>query len=244
MSEEVATQPEAPAQVSTEAAPPKEASLDDVYSKYNVEDTAQQFSAQPETKQPQQQQQQQYQQPQVQPVQEGNIPIPDPTLDPAGYKSWETARYRDQQSLRQALHTVAGKLNAYEQAAARQAEEADIKRAVEQVNGHLGESKLDPDVVEISLGAEARRDARFQVLWNNRHKNPKAFQEGIKAFSSKLAKKFSMRADPQIAENQRALKEATSTKATTAPEDSETDRIGKLTGAAFDRALDKYRANQ
>jgi hypothetical protein len=238
MSEEAKTQSEAPAQTSTEA-PAVESTLDDVYSKYNVEDTAQQFSAQPE-KQPQQHQQQQ---PQAQPVQDAHVSIPDPTLDPAGYKSWETARYRDQQSLRQALHSVAGKLNAYEQAAARQAEEADIKRAVEQVNGHLGESKLDPDVVEISLGAEARRDARFQVLWNNRHKNPKAFQEGIKAFSSKLAKKFSMRADPQIAENQRALKEATSTKATTTPEDSETDRIGKLTGSAFDRALDKFRAS-
>ena len=234
MSEEVTAQPET-TQASTEQ--PAETTLDDVYSKYNVEDTAQQFNAQPVQQQPQQQAP-------AQPVQEGNIPIPDPTLDPSGYKSWETARYRDQQALRQALTQVAGKLNQYEQAAKQRAEEADIKGAVEQVNQHLGDSKLDPDVVEISLGAEARRDPRFLALWNNRDKNPKAYQEGIKAFSSKLAKKFSMRVDPQIAENQRALKEATSTKATTAPDESETDKIGKLTGAAFDRALDRYRSSQ
>lgn len=237
MSEETQTQPEV-TQASTPETP-QETTLEDVYKTYNVEETAQEFKAQP-----QQQQQAQPQQTPAQPVQEGNIPIPDPTLDPEGHKAWTAARYRDQMALRQALTHVAGKLNQYEQTAKQQAEEADIKRAVEQVNKHLGDSQLDPDVVEISLGAEARRDPRFLSLWNNRAKNPKAFNEGVKAFANKLGKKFSMRVDPQIAENHRALKEATSTKATTAPEDSETDKIGKLTGAAFDRALDKYRATQ
>ena len=151
---------------------------------------------------------------------------------------------QDSQAIRAALTAVAGKLNHFEQAAARQAEEADIKRAVEQVNKHLGDAKLDPDVIEISLGAEARRDPRFLQLWNQRTTNPKAFQEGMKAFSAKLGKKFSMRADPQIAENQRALKEATSTKATGTPDDSMTDRLGKLQGADFDRAMAQLRGNQ
>jgi hypothetical protein len=62
----------------------------------------------------------------------------------------------------------------------------------------LGDAKLDPDVVEISLGAEARKDPRFLIIWQNRGKNPKAYSEAIKAFSGKLAKKFAMRADPQI----------------------------------------------
>jgi hypothetical protein len=239
MSEEATTQPEVKTEASTPEQPPQETTLEDVYKTYNVEETAQEFKAQP-----QQQQQPQPQQPQAQPVQEGNIPIPDPTLDPEGHKAWTTARYRDQLALRQALTQIAGKLNQQEQAARQKEEEADIKGAVEQVNKHLGDSKLDPDVVEISLGAEARRDPRFLNLWNNRAKNPKAFQEGVKAFANKLGKKFSMRVDPQIAENQRALKEATSTKATTAPAESETDALGKLTGHAFDRALDKYRAHQ
>jgi hypothetical protein len=237
MSEEVKQQPEATTPVSTEQ--PQETTLDDVYAKFKVEDTAQEFSAKPERPQEQPQHQPQ------QPVQDQNIPVPDPTLNPDGHKQWEQARYKDQQALRQALQQVAGKLKSFEVAAAQQAEEADIKRAVDQVNQHLGDSKLDPDVVEVSLGAEARRDPRFMALWKNRQRNPTAYHEGIKAFSSKLAKKFTMRVDPQIAENQRALKEATSsTKATTAPEESETDKLGKLHGAAFDRALDRFRGTQ
>lgn len=227
-----------PAETTQQSAPeaPQEATLEDVYKTYNVEETAQEFKAQPT-------QQTQTQQP-AQPVQDQHLSIPDPTLDPAGHKAWAAEQQRNLGTLRQALQGVAGEIHKERVARAQAAEEADIKRAVEQVNQHLGDSKLDPDVVEISLGAEARRDPRFLALWNNRQKNPKAFQEGVKAFANKLGKKFAMRVDPQIAENQRALKEATSTKATTAPEDSETDKIGKLTGNAFDRALDKYRAHQ
>jgi hypothetical protein len=234
MSEE-ATQPVETTQQSAPEAP-QETTLEDVYKTYNVEETAQEFKAQPTQQTPTQQP--------AQPVQDQHLSIPDPTLDPAGYKSWASEQQRNLGTLRQALQGVAGEIQKERVARAQAAEEADIKRAVEQVNQHLGDSKLDPDVVEISLGAEARRDPRFLALWNNRQKNPKAFQEGVKAFANKLGKKFAMRVDPQIAENQRALKEATSTKATTAPEDSETDKIGKLTGHAFDRALDKYRASQ
>lgn len=231
------TQAETPS-TNAETAPVQETTLEDVYKTYNVESTASSFNAQP-TPQPQPQPQpQQF----AQPVQE-QASIPDPTLDPNGYRQWASQRMQDSNALRVALSAVAGKLNQFEQAAQRQAEEADIKRAVEQVNKHLGDSKLDPDVIEISLGAEARRDPRFLQLWNNRQQNPKAFNEGVKAFASKLGKKFSMRADPQIAENQRALKEATSTKATGTPEESLTERIGKLNGADFERAMAQIRGN-
>jgi hypothetical protein len=229
MNEEAQTPAETPSTTT-------ETTLDDVYTKYNVEDSASTFGAsKPENQQAPQQLQQ--------PAQDRNLSIPDPTLDPGGYKQWETARYQDHQVLRQALQSVAGKLNQYEQAQKKQAEEAEIGKAVEFVNDSLGDSKLDKDVVEISLGAEARRDPRFLALWENRHKNPKALQEGLKAFSNKLAKKFSMRADPQIAENQRALKEATSTKATGTAEESATDKLGKLQGADFDRAMSAIRNN-
>lgn len=229
MTEEVATPAE------TQSADPATQSLEDVYKTFNVEDAASTFSAtkteQPANPQPQFQQ----------PAQNPSLSIPDPTLDPNGYKNWETQRYQDQMALRQAIQQVHGKLTAFEQHAKQQAEEADIKRAVEYVNSSLGDSKIDPDVVEISMGAEARKDPRFLALWNNRHKNPKALEAGLKAFSNKLSKKFSMRVDPQIAENQRALKEATSTKATGTADESVTDRLGKLNGAEFERAIAQIR---
>ena len=99
--------------------------------------------------------------------------------------------------------------------------------------------------MEIALGAEANRDNRFLTIWQNRQKNPQAYDQALKAFSSKLGKKFAMRVDPQIAENQRALKEATSsTKATTAPEQSTDERLSKLVGKDFDRAMARIRQGQ
>lgn len=212
-----------------------ETTLDDVYKQYNVEDTAKEFQARPDPRVSQPQ-------PHVQPVQEQHLAIPDPTLDPNGYRQYEMRRQQDSVALRQSLQQVAGQLSHMQQAAVRQQEEADIRKAVDAINSQLGDMKLDPDVVEISLGAEARRDPRFLKLWEQRGNNPKALQDGLKAFANKLGKKFAMRADPQLAENHRAFKEATSsTKATTAAEDSATDKIGKLQGADFQRALNQFR---
>jgi hypothetical protein len=207
----------------------QETTLEDVYKTHNVDQMAQEFSA----KRPESQTQQTTQRQEVQ-----EISIPDPTLDPNGYKSYETRKAMELSEVRKALSQVSGQLTQFQRAAVQQVEEADIRKAVDSVNEHLGDAKLDPDVVEISLGAEARKDPRFLIIWQNRGKNPKAYSEAIKAFSGKLAKKFAMRADPQLAENQRALREATSTRATTAPEMSQDDKLGKLQGAAFRRAMD------
>lgn len=208
----------------------QETTLEDVYKTHNVDQMAQEFNARRTEQTPQK--------PQPQQTEQTDLAVPDPTLDPNGYKAYEVRKARDLAQVREALSQVTGQLSQWQQAAQRQLEEADIRKTVDKVNEHLGDAKLDPDVVEIALGAEARKDQRFLTIWQNRQKNPGAFDAAVKAFSGKLAKKFAMRADPQIAENQRALREATSTKATTAPEPSLDEKLGKLQGAAFRKAMD------
>lgn len=222
-------------QASTKEAQTTETTLEDVYKTHNVDQMAQEFQARPR------QQETRTEQPRREETQETEVSAPDPTLDPKGYQAYESRKSKDLASLRQALSQVTGQLTQFQRAAVQQVEEADIRKAVESVNEHLGDAKLDPDVVEISLGAEARKDKRFLTIWQNRNSNPRAFQEAMKAFSGKLAKKFAMRADPQIAENQRALREATSTKATTSPEQTQDERLGKLQGAAFTSAMNKIK---
>lgn len=223
-----ATTEQAPA-ASTQEAPKQEtSSLDDVYKKYNVDSMVQEFSAKPQPKQ---------EAPQEIQRTEPDFNVPDPVLDPSGYKNFLARDAREKAGLKQALNELRGQLTSYQRERLQQTEEADIRKAVDKVNEFMGDGKLDPDVVEISLGVEAKRDPRFFALWNNRNKNPEAFQAAMKAVAGKLGKKFSMRADPQIAENQRALREATSTKATTAPEPSQDDKLGKLQGDAFRRAM-------
>lgn len=216
---------------STEA--PKETTLEDVYKTHNVEQMANEFKATPQPKEAPKEPEARREEP--------SISIPDPVLDHAGYKTFMERTFKDSANTKQALRKLESQLQERDQATFREREEADLRKAVSKVNEHLGESKLPDDFVEVALGVEAKRDNRFFALWNNRTKNPKAFDEGMKAFAGKLGKTYSLRADPQIAENQRALREATSTKATTAPEPSQDEKLGKLQGADFRRAMDDIR---
>lgn len=226
MAEAQAATEQTPAASTPAEAPKQEATLEDVYKSYKVDEMANEFRAQPQKEAPRETEKAPEQ-----------ISVPDPVLDQAGYKSFMERTFRDSLNTKQALHKLESQLKERDQAAIREREEADIRKAVSKVNDHLGDSKLPDDFVEVALGVEAKRDNRFFTLWNNRHKNPQAFDAAVKAFAGKLGKQYSLRADPQIAENQRALREATSTKATTAPEKTMEEKLGQLQGVAFERAM-------
>lgn len=209
----------------TQEAP--EPTLDDVYKQFNVEEEAQSFS--PQTTQ---------QSPQTFAPPAPTPSIPDPVLDGAGFKQWLTQDHSQKQLLQQTLQQVAGKLSAMEMAARVRQEEADISKAVESFNSHLGDGKVDPDFAEVALGAKARKDPKFRAVWEKRHQNPAALNAALKAYAKEFGTKFALRTDPQIAENVRALKEATtSTKATTESKQGDTvrDRMAKANGADFEK---------
>jgi len=214
MAEEVKT--EAPVEA-------QEPTLESVYQEFKVE--------------PQQQQPQQQVAPQQQP-QQPDVSVPDPTLDPEGYKRFAAGNVRDTQEIKHALRTVVQHLTAAEVMRTRNEEEADIRKAVDVVNSSL---KADPDFAEIAIAQRAKRDPKFMSLWQNRKSNPQALEKGLKALGAELSKKFEFRADPQLAENQRAMKEVTQTKAVGNPPDTLEQQLGKLTGRDFDDAIARIR---
>ena len=99
----------------------------------------------------------------------------------------------------------------------------------------------DPDFIEVSIAHRARKDPKFMQLWKNRDQNSQAWNAGLKALANELGEKFSMRADPQLAENLRAAKQSQQSQAVGTPEEDETAKLGKLQGKDFDKALNKYR---
>jgi hypothetical protein len=222
--------PAAPAQAPQSNEPQ---TLDDVYSKYNVEESAREFRERAAPPPPQPRQQDAAPQPPS---------IPDPITDQAGFRNYIAANSHEAANLRQALEQVQGRQRAIEQAALLHREEADIAKATEAVNSHL-DQKLDPEAIEIGLGIMARKDPKFMAIWANRHRNPAALNAALKVASKSLGAKFSMKTDPQIAENVRALKEATSGKATSdnPPASSAVERMQKATGAEFDREWNRIR---
>lgn len=162
--------------------------------------------------------------------------VPDPVLDPQGHRAWAAQNVQESNLNKQALRQLAGELQNLKQARAVEKEEADIKQAVDAVNQGL-DNKLDPDVVEIALGVKARKDPNFMRLWQARGQKPQALQAALKVIAKELGSKYAMKTDPQITENVRALKEATSGKATSdksAP-NSLHEAMQKAQGAEFDK---------
>lgn len=201
-------------------------SLEDIYKQYNVSAETQPPAQTAQTQQTQQ------------PAQPHEEAVPDPALDPKGFERWARSRESREKQTREALLQVAGAVRQFQDAQTRQAEEADIRKAVDVVREKVD---ADPDFVEISIAHKARKDPKFMALWNGRHKNPQAWDAALKVVANELGSKFSMKSDPRITADLRAARQSQSTMATAKPEESAEAQLGKLQGAEFDRALDAFR---
>ena len=202
-------------------------SLDQVYKQYNVEAEAQSFQPQP---QPQQVQQQQ--------VQRTDVAVPDPVLDAEGFKKWSG---QQSQTLQTALHSVQGELTGMRVERLRAREEADIKSAVQRFKSVAGED-IDEDMAEVVLGQRARKDPKFLSVYQNRSKNPVAWNAAVAALANEFKTKTQFKIDPKIAEDQRAAKQSIGSQTRQAQDETTGDEAqfkGK-TGAEFTRAWRNY----
>lgn len=206
--------------------------LDDVYRKYNVGDVAEQFA--------QQHSQTDKAAVVVQQPKDDQIVVPDPVADPDGFKRFVANDHQSRLALRESLQQVSQQFTKYEQQQLRAKEEADIKRAVDLVNTNL---KADPDMVEVALGAKARKDPKFLRLYEQRDRNPEAWEAALKAVAVEFEQKFQMKADPQLIENQRAMRTSQQAMATGAREESTSEKLGKLPIHELDRELDKLKGH-
>lgn len=219
---------EVPAQPSPEpaAAPttPEPSGLDAVYSQYGIEDDAATF--QPQSQQP-------VAQPAPQP---SALPkVPDP-FSPE-FAAYQAQMANGVSSLHQAFQQLAGKISAQEQAFQQRQVEADIKQAVGTLTEGTG---LKPKIAEVALEAKAREDKRFLKIWNNRQQNPQAYQAALKAFKSELEQEYTVRQDPQLVENQRAVAASRQAMATT-QKVSENDKWANMSAQEREQERNRIR---
>ena len=109
--------------------------------------------------------------------------------------------------------------------------QADIGKAVETVNAEVNHPK--PKVIEAILDAKAREDYRFKQLFDNRDKNPAAWEKALKVVAKEIKNDFSLKVDPNLQESQRQRKLAQSAMATTAAPEKD-DEWSNLTQEEFD----------
>ena len=196
-----------PAETATPAAPA--ASLEQIASEFTVDDHAANFSARPQPSAPPQ--------PSYQPPPQSVAPIiPDPITDQDGYRRYMTQQALVQGELHGTLRTMQQRIEVFERRDQEAEVRADIKQAVSKVNEKL---KVDPMMAEVALEVMYREDVNFQRIWDNRHKNPAAYQRALGVVADKLAPKFAVRQDPQLTENQRAAQTSQRTMASTAKQD-------------------------
>lgn len=198
----------------TTPAPSHDDSLKAIASEFTVEEQANQFTATPSV-------------PQAPAAAYAPTPppqyVPDPVTDQEGYKAWVLAQSQRHQQLDSTLREVSSKISAFEQRIQQQKIDADVDRAIEIVNKHW---KVDKDLAEVTLEHEYRKNPSFKRIWDNRDRNPEAFEKALKVVAEKRSAMFQVRQDPQIAENVRAAQSSQRTMATTVkqrPEDEVPD---------------------
>ncbi len=190
---------QAPAATTTAPAAPATTPLEKVYSDFKIEADAAEFKPQT-TQKPQEQQQQQ-------PV----IPkVPDP-FDP-NFGAYQQQLATGLTALNQALADTQGRLTNMQQQLTYERTEADIKQAVGTI---VEKSGLKPSIAEVALQAKARDDPRFRAIWNNRVKNPVALKAALNAVAEEFQAEFTVKQDPQLVENQRAVQASRNAMATT-----------------------------
>jgi hypothetical protein len=138
--------------------------------------------------------------------------IPDPVVDAEGYRAYMLQQTSVQGQLRGSLQSLEQRLARYEEHVAQERVRTEINKAVSTVNEKL---KVDPLMAEVALEVMHREDPNFARIWDNRQKNPKALERALAVVADKLAPRFSMRQDPQLIENQRAMTTSQRTMAST-----------------------------
>ena len=218
-----ATATETAQQTSTETQE-KEVTLDDVYRDAGLDKVVAQ-----ETQQQTHKQETKEESTKVEPSS-----IPDP-YDTENFKAFLARQAAGTTELEKAVRGVTQFLTAQQQRVALEQTKADIDKSVKAIDEIAEIGK--PKVIEAYLDAMVREDSRMKALWDNRGKNPTAWNNALKIAAKKMSEEFSVKVDPDLQKAQRARKESQKQMATTADRDTNPleDRLGAAQGADFDR---------
>lgn len=202
----------------------KEVTLDDVYRDAGLDKVETQQTQR--TEQPQQQTQQQEQR--VEPS-----TVPDPYSEE--FKAYMARQAAGTTALNKAVNQIAAHLGEAQKARMLEVTKADIDKAVGTINDVVKHPK--PKVIEAALDGMVREDPRLKAIWENRAKNPNAWNNALKIVSKQIAEDFSVKVDPALVAAQRARKDSQKQMATTTDTDASPseERLAAASGADFDR---------
>lgn len=211
----------------TEQVVEKEVTLDDVYRESGL-DKIQATTQQ--TEQPVRQEVKQEPEVKIEPSS-----IPD-AYDSENFKAYIARQAAGTQELHKAVVAMAQHMTAEQQKAALASTRSDIESAVKSINEVVGHPK--DKVIEAALDGAVRDNPQLKAIWDNRGKNPAAWNKALNIVTKQIAEDFSVKVDPKLVESQRARKESQRQMATTSKDDDGSpleDRLAKAQGGDFDQ---------
>ena len=127
--------------------------------------------------------------------------------DSDGLNKWAAEQTQQTADLRTTLDNTVNALNAEKQHLSAQREEQELNALIGDVSKQL--DGVPDKMVKYALADRYNSDPAFKAILDNRGKAPKALERAIEALVPDLRSTFAIKADPQIAENQRAMSEGT-----------------------------------
>lgn len=187
--------------------------LDDVYREFNVGTTqpAQEEKPEPRASEPE---------------------PPDPSTDPDRFSKYLSQQNQALKQKVDLLEQQTRETSSWLNKSVQEKEKSDFDSTVGSMTKEL--QGVPEKVIKAELMVEAQSDPRFLQLWQNRNNNPKAMQKALSVISQRLREEFAEKTDSQLAENQRALDEATKIPSGRTREDSATEQLMKKSNADFD----------
>ena len=203
---------------------PVVASLDDVIAEYNVQPAAAPAATQPATV-----------------SNEPVTPLSVDPLDPNQFNNYVNQVNSGQSVLNTQLKEVRSELTELRQERAQLQIEADITQAVGTINEGLD---LDPKLVRVHLELTAQEKPGFREIFERRNENPAAYNKALAAVSKEMGNTYSVKQDPELTANQKAIQQSQQSRASNATPDGSGDPRqdaleGAKTQAEFDRAWGK-----
>lgn len=174
----------------------------------------------------------QAQSPTTQTSQQQFTPTPDPVSEP---ENFQTVLDQNTAALSKQLSDVTNQLSEIKTTElVKEAKEA-VSQAVESVNKVV---EGDPDIVEGVLTARYNKDEKFKAIWDNRSNNPAALEKALNVIASEYKEKMSIKQDPQLTENQRAINESNKNLGGQASQsDDLSSKLLKANDLSFDQAV-------
>ena len=158
---------------------------------------------------------------------------PEPTGDGSNVKDFQA--YAEQlQAMQEQVQSNTEAVRKVTSESEAKALDTEIKAAAEIINENLDQGKSD--MAEIFLEAQYRKNPDLQKVWNNRATNPEALKKALGLLQKEFEALNDTVVDPDVRENQRALRAAQQTGGTV-QDTSESDKFNQMSDAQFMREI-------